>query len=189
MPRERQCCKERAHGSIGRWALLSPETALWFAVQVVPQHEHKVATQLICKGHEGFLPTVLVKKQWSDRRKVSDRPLFPGYVFCRVQRSTFSSVLSTPGVHRIVSFGGRAHSIPDDEINSLKQVTVSGRDICQIPYVSLGQRVQVMAGPLSGVTGIVTQLKNQNRLIISVDLLLRSIAVDVATSELAPCDS
>lgn len=168
--------------------MLSPEIALWFAIQVIPQHECKVASQLRYKGQEEFLPMVTSSRQWSDRSKVSERPLFPGYVFCRVKRSSFRVILDTPGVHRIVSFGGHAHPIADEEITSLQQVLTSGREVAPVSYLKLGQRVEVIDGPLRGVTGIVTRVKNRNRLLISVDMLMRSIAVDVALGELSACD-
>ena len=169
--------------------MLFPEIALWFAIQVIPQHEFKVASQLRYKGQEEFLPMVSSRRQWSDRSKVSERPLFPGYVFCRVKRSSFGVILDTPGVHRIVSFGGQAYPIADEEMNSLQQVLASGRDVAPVPYLALGQRVRVIDGPLSGMSGIVLRLKNRSRLIISVDMLMRSIAVDVALAELSACDS
>jgi transcription antitermination factor NusG len=169
--------------------VLSPDIALWFAVQVIPQHECKVASQLRYKGQEEFLPMVSSRRQWSDRSKINKRPLFPGYVFCRIKRSSFRLILDTSGVHRIVSFGGQAHPIADEEMNSLQQVLASGRDVAPVPYLTLGQRVRIIDGPLSGMAGIVMRLKNRNRLIISVDMLMRSIAVDVALAELSSCDS
>ena len=164
--------------------MLPPDRAFWFAVQVVPQHEHRVSTYLRDKGHEEFLPTVRTRRQWSDRSRLRERPLFPGYVFCRVQRSSFGSVLSTPGVYRIVSFGGHAYPISDEEMLSLRRVADSGRDISSVPYFSLGQKVCVAHGPLSGLDGIVVRIKNRHRLVISIDLLMRSVAVDIAMSEL-----
>ena len=105
-----------------------------------------------------------------------------------MKRSSFGAVLGTRGVYRIVSFGGRAHPISDEEIARLQRVVEAGRDVCAVPYFSLGQKVQVATGPLSGLTGIVARFKNRTRLIISVDLLLRSVAVDVSISELAEHD-
>lgn len=169
--------------------MIPSEIALWFAVQVVPRHEFKVSFQLRLKGEEEFLPTVATQHQWSDRKKIIDHPLFPGYVFCRVTRSSFGTVLRTPGVYRFVGFGGKPHPISDAEICSLRHVVVSGRDLASVPYMSLGQKVRVEHGPLCGVTGIVTRFNNRNRLIISVDLLMKSIAVDVAISEVTALEA
>lgn len=165
---------------------LSLDQLNWFAVQVVPQHECKVSMRLRHKGHEEFLPTLPSRRQWSDRTKVAERPLFPGYVFCRVQRADFGMILRTPGVYRIVSFGGRAQPITDEEILYLQRAVHSGRDIVAVPFFSLGQKVQVTNGPLAGLTGVVARLKNRDRLIISVELLLRSVAIEIAGSELSP---
>jgi transcription antitermination factor NusG len=164
--------------------VLPPDKAFWFAIQVVPQHENKVSIQLRHKGEEEFLPMVSSRRKWSDRSKLSERPLFPGYVFCKIRRSSFGVVLGTPGVYRIVSFGGHAHPIADEEITGLMRIVNSGRNLCAVPYFSLGQKVEVTTGPLSGVTGVVARLKGRDRLIISVGLLMRSVAVDVAMSEL-----
>ena len=165
--------------------MLPPDIARWFALQVMPQHEHKVSTQLRYKGEEEFLPVVSTRRKWSDRCKLSERPLFPGYVFCRIRRSSFGVVLGTHGVYRIVSFGGHAHPIADEEIVGLMRVANSGREVCPVPYFSPGQKVEVTSGPLSGITGVVARLKGRDRLVVSVDLLMRSVAVDVASSELA----
>lgn len=164
--------------------MVSPEAALWFAIQVMPQHECKVSTLLRFKGQEQFLPMVSTRRRWSDRVKVVDSPLFPGYVFCRTKRSCFGTVLSTPGVHRIVSFCGQPQPIADHEIDFLHQVLKSGRDVTPVPYLSLGQKVKVINGPLFGLSGIVNRLKNRDRLIISVDMLMRSVAVEVGIAEL-----
>jgi transcription antitermination factor NusG len=164
--------------------MLSPELASWFAVQVMPQHEYKVATQLRYKGQEEFLPSVASRRRWSDRSKIVDRPLFPGYVFCRLNRSSFGTVLSTPGVYRIVSFGGQPYPVSDDEMESLHQILDSGRDVKPVPYLTLGQKVQIVSGPLQGLTGVITRFKTQNRLVVSMDMLMRSIAIEVALSEI-----
>ncbi len=166
--------------------MISPEHSNWFAVQVVPQHEHKVATQLRYKGQEEFLPLTAAHHQWSDRRKLVSRPLFPGYVFCRAKRSSFGTILSTPGVHKIVSFGGTAYPIPEIEIQSLQQALGSGREVCVTAHLTVGQRVQVSRGPLSGITGIVMRQKNRERLVISVELIMKSVSVEIAPSELIP---
>jgi len=169
--------------------VLPPDRLQWFAVQVVPQHECKVSMQLHYKGHEEFLPTLPIRRQWSDRSKVTKQPLFPGYVFCRIRRAEFGVILTTPGVYRIVSFGGHAQPIGEEEIISLQRAVDSGRDICAVPFFSPGQKVHVTSGPLSGLTGVVARLKNRDRLVISVELLLRSVAVEIANSEITPYNS
>jgi transcription antitermination factor NusG len=164
--------------------MVSTDAIGWFAVQVIPQHEHKVSKQLRSKGHEEFLPTVTVRRRWSDRNKLINQPLFPGYVFGHLSRSSFGTVLATAGVCRIVSFGGKACSISDEEIERVRRVVSCGRNVNSVPYFALGQKVQVASGPLCGLTGIVDRLKNRSRLIISIEMLMRSVAVEIAMSEL-----
>ncbi len=151
----------------------------WFAVQVIPRHEQKVALRLQNKGHEHFLPVNTCFHQWSDRRKQITDPLFPGYVFCRVSRSAFESVLKTSGVCRIVCFGGRPYPVSEEEIRALQLATSSGLPYCPVPYISTGERVRVAHGPLSGITGIVTRIKNKDRLVISIDVIMKSVSLEV----------
>jgi transcriptional antiterminator NusG len=164
--------------------MISPDTILWFAVQVIPQHEFKVSEQLRSKGQEEFLPSITIRRRWSDRNKLIHQPLFPGYVFGRLRRSSFATVLGTPGVCRIVSFGGKAHPICNEEIDRIRRVVNCGREVTATPYFTLGQMVQVISGPLCGLIGIVDRVKNRDRLIISIDMLMRSVAVEIMMSEL-----
>jgi transcription antitermination factor NusG len=167
---------------------VSSETVAWFAVQVVPQHEKKVETLLHIKGLECFLPSISVRKHWSDRTKIAPRPLIPGYVFCRTTRSCFASVLRTPGVYRIVSFGGSAFPVSDTEIDSLVRIVNSGLQVHPVSYLTLGQKVQVKDGPLSGIMGVVSQLKNRTRVIVSIEMIMKSISVDVGSWEVSVVD-
>lgn len=164
--------------------LLHPDIALWFAVQVAPQHEQKVSALLQYKGQEQFLPTSKSQRHWSDRTKLLQRPLFPGYLFCRATRSSFAAILNTPGVYRLVCFGGRPYPIPDFEIDALRQLAASGRDISDVSYLSIGQKVQVSAGPLAGLNGIITRLKNRDRLIVSIEIIMRSVSVEITSSDI-----
>lgn len=165
--------------------MLSSDVNAWFVVQVVPRHEQKVVDRLAYKGQENFLPTSTIRRRWSDRTKRVTEPLFPGYVFCRTNRSSIGSVLRTPGVRRIVCFGGHPHPVPDGEIEAIRQVAQCGRELTPAPYVAVGQKVEIVSGPLAGVSGLVSLLKNRARLIVSVDMIMKSVSVDVAISELA----
>jgi transcription antitermination factor NusG len=164
--------------------LLSAESNAWFVVQVAPQHEHKVATVLSYKGQEHFLPTVTLERRWSDRIKHIQVPLFPGYVFCKTRRSDVGAVLHTPGVRRVICFGGRPQSVPNDEIEALQRVSLCGRAITPTPYPIVGQKVRIASGPLMGVSGLVVRMKNQHRLIVSVELIMRSVFVEVGFCEI-----
>src|SRR5579871_6252125 len=101
----------------------------WFALQVVPRHEKKVDTLLGHSGCEHLLPVCNASRKWSDRVKTIEQPLFPGYVFFRTQRSLMEIVRSVPGIIRIVSFGGKPHPVPEEEIEALKRLTGVERDV------------------------------------------------------------
>ena len=160
------------------------DTELWFALQVIPRHEQTVDTMLAWKGHGHLLPTCRIRRKWSDRIKVIEQPLFPGYVFCRSQRSLLMALIrNTPGIIRVVSFGGKPHPVSNEEIDALQRVVQAGRDVCSFPYLSAGQEVQIIAGPLSGITGIVTEFRKRHRLVISVNIIMQSVAVEIDQSE------
>ena len=150
----------------------------WFAVQVAPRHEKKVATILEYKGYEHFLPTYQSRRKWSDRIKTIDQPMFPGYVFCRTGQQSTDALLTTPGAMRVVGFSGKPYPIAEEEIEAIRRVAASS-NIEPIPYLKIGEIVRINSGPMAGVTGILTQIRNRHRLVISVDLIMKSIAVDI----------
>jgi transcription antitermination factor NusG len=157
----------------------------WFAVQVTPRHEMTVNTLLSYKGYEQFLPLCTVRRNWSDRVKTLEQPLFPGYLFCRSPHSTLGSILRTPGVIRIISFGGQPYPVPDDEIGDLQQAVQCGRKKYCVPYLAIGQRVEIKAGPLTGIVGIITKFKNRDRLVLSVASIMKAVAIDIEACEVA----
>jgi len=162
---------------------LCPDTAHWFAVQVQPQHELQVACQLQYKGFEHFLPSSDVKRRWSDRQVLIHKPLFPGYLFCRSKRSQFTTLLTTAGVYRIVGFGGRPVPVPENDIDQIHRVLNSKRILSTTSHFQSGERVQIGSGPLLGVIGVISQRRNKHRLIISIDHLMRSLSVDISSSD------
>ncbi len=157
----------------------------WFALQVVPRHEKSVDRILEHKGCDHFLPICSVRRKWSDRVKIVAEPLFPGYVFCRSQRNLMPIIRGVPGIMRIVAFGGIPHPIPDKEIEALQQIVHSQREYSSIPYLNIGQKVQVISGPLAGISGIITQFKNRDRLVISLDVIMKSVSVELGQLEVA----
>lgn len=167
-------------------SLLQVEKERWFAVQVTPRHEKKVALLLEYKSYRHFLPTSQVRRRWSDRIKILDEPLFPGYVFCQSRAPLLSGLRGTPGIIRIVNFGGKPCPVPDCDIEDLLRVIQSGRDVAGCPYLAAGQTVQVVSGPLIGVSGTITQIKKRNRLVLSLDVIMKSISVEIGESEVAP---
>lgn len=158
----------------------------WFALHVVPNHERKVASILAYKGRTSFLPTYKKKQRWSDRTKITELPLFPGYVFCQLSHSVARDALSTPGVNRIVGFGGKPYPIADEEIMALQKTLRSGIQPRPEPYLKIGRRVQIVEGPLAGVIGILAGYMNQGRLVISVDMIMQSISVEIDVSTVVP---
>jgi transcription antitermination factor NusG len=155
-----------------------PDNA-WFAAQVVPRSEKKVALMLEYKGYEQFAPTVLSKKKWSDRIKTQEEPLFPGYVFVRISGRAFGGLLcSTPGIVRILSFGGKPTPLADSEIDVIHRLTLLAKPL-PTRLVNTGDKVRIRDGPFAGIVGVVKQIKNRTCLVFTVQLISQSIYVEV----------
>ena len=151
----------------------------WFALTVKPRHEKAVAEGLRGKGLEEFLPLYRARRMWSDRVKFVDLPLFPGYIFCRFECGDWLPVRATPGVRSIVGSGGRPSSVDDAEVAALQAVIGSGLRAEPWPYIHVGQLVRIACGCLSGVEGILIREKDPWRVVISVKLLQRAVAVEI----------
>jgi transcription antitermination factor NusG len=158
----------------------------WFAIRTATGREKLVSSQLQNKGYEEFLPLYRSKRQWSDRTKELEFPLFPGYLFCRLDFSNRLPILITPGVKLIVGFGKIPAPVSSDEIESLRRVVASGAAATPWPYLGVGQRVQVCDGALAGIEGILLQVKNSYRIVLSVELLRRSVAVELDRASVVP---
>ena len=157
----------------------------WLALQVIPRHEYNVDRILGIRGYEHFLPLCKVSRRWSDRVKVSDLPLFPGYVFCKIRDSLMEVVRGIPGTIRIVSFGGKPYPVADEDITALQHMVQSDREVAPVAYMHIGRKVKVVSGPLAGITGSITQLRKRDRLIMSLDFIMKSISVEIDRSEVA----
>ena len=155
---------------------MNPEQG-WTAVQTKPKCERVVSSALETKGYESFYPIYRVRRRWSDRWVHVERPLFPGYVFCRTASSTYGKILLTIGVVRIVGFRGIPEEVPAGEIEALRRVNQTGIPRMPHEYLRSGTRVCVESGPLKGVEGIYSNGSDHRRLVLSVNLLQRSIAV------------
>jgi transcription antitermination factor NusG len=151
----------------------------WYALSVRSRWEKAVSDGLRRRGFEELLPQCQEKHDWSDRIKDVSLPLFPGYVFCQFDISRRLPVLSTPGVKSIVGFGSRPYPLDPSEIDAIQTLMRSGVEREPCPYIVCGEPARIVAGPLRGVAGIVAEVRNQKRLILSVTLLQRSIAVEV----------
>lgn len=155
------------------------EQVEWFALRVKPRAERPVADALAAKGYEQFLPLHKERRRWSDRVKTIETPLFAGYVFCRFDVQKRLGVLTTPGVLHVVSTGTIPQPIPYEEIAALRVVVGSGLPIESWPFLHVGQRVQIVSGPLAGASGILQSVKSRDRLVVTLSLLQRSVAVEV----------
>lgn len=150
----------------------------WFALQVFPRMEMRVASMLEVKGIDHLLPTYRSKRVWCDRVKMLDVPLFPGYVFCHLPERNGPLAVSTPGVVRIVSFGGTPYPLSEDEALALQKMSCSKAGVKPCPFQQIGQKVRIMEGPLAGVVGTVAGTKKK-QLVVSIEMLMRSVAVDI----------
>lgn len=152
---------------------------LWFAVHTRHQHEKTIAGILESKGFEVFLPLYSEIRQWRDRLKRVELPLFSCYVFLRGDLDRRLAILTTPGVHGLVASAGRLAGIPEFEIEAVREVVMSRVKVEPYPYLRCGDRVRVKTGALSGLEGFLVRKKAQTRLVISVSLLERSVAAEV----------
>lgn len=161
-------------------------TRHWFAVQVRSGWEKSVVIPIESKGYEVFSPTYRVERKWSDRIKALELPLFKGYVFCRFDPEVrLSPLITTPGVIRILGSLGRPIQLNEGEIDCIKQVISSCHKVYPHNFLKEGTRVRIARGCLSGVEGLVVSIKNHHRLILSIDMLRRSVYVDMDASWLA----
>jgi transcription antitermination factor NusG len=158
----------------------------WYALRVRPRFEKVVASALLLKGYEGFLPLYIRRSRWSDRIKSVEFPLFSGYLFCRFDVNKRLPILVTPGVIQIVGIGKSPHPVDDCEIAALQSIVVSGLQVEPRSYLNIGQRVRIELGPLAGIEGILTSTKGSSRLVVSVTLLQRSVCVEIDESWVVP---
>lgn len=155
----------------------------WLALYTHHQHEKAVAQLLFAKGIEAFLPLYKAAHRWKDRVKELSLPLFPNYVFVFAGLNLRGAILSTPGVYDFVRLGGAPAPIPVEEIEAVRKAVEKGLGVEPHPFLKSGDRVRVISGPLEGVEGILVRKKNFYRLILSVELLVRSISVEVEVAD------
>jgi transcription antitermination factor NusG len=162
------------------------EEPRWYALTAKHQHERALSQTLAVKGFETLAPTYLARSFWSDRTKEIERALFPGYVFCRLGLSGRNSVLDTPGISRIVGFGGRPTPIPDSEIEAIRAAVASKLPLRQWPHLKPGDRIRVERGPLKGIEGTLIRDKDGYQFVVGIELLQRSIAVQMDADSVSP---
>jgi transcriptional antiterminator NusG len=160
----------------------------WFALHIKSNFEKVAATILESKGLVVCYPSFRTRRRWSDRVKEVEKPLFPGYVFCRFDPNNRLPILTTHGVLGVVGMGGTPVAIAEDEIVSVQRMVQSGRGAAPWPFIRAGQRVVIERGPLAGTEGILVQARSQYRIVVSIDLLQRSVAaeIDIEMARLVP---
>ncbi len=158
----------------------------WWAIYTRHQHEKTVAEILATKGFDVFLPLYESIRRWKDRNKLLTLPLFPCYVFVKGGFERKLQIVSTPGVHMILYHGERVAVIPEGEIAAIRAAVDGRLNLEPHPFLKCGQRVRVLRGALEGVEGILTRKKNHFRLVLSVDMLAQSVAVEVNATDVEP---
>jgi transcription antitermination factor NusG len=162
------------------------EQSAWYAVYTKHQHE-KSATELLAKkGFEVLLPLYGATHRWKDRVKNVLLPVFPCYLFLRTNLQRKLDILRTPGVFWLVENGGHACPVPESDIEAVRRIAQSPGQLKPHPYLKSGDRVRVRVGPLMGVEGILARVKNEYRVVVSMDLLQKAVAVEVDISIVEP---
>src|SRR5882724_3725227 len=151
----------------------------WYAAYTRANYEKRVSERLGISGVEHFLPLYSSMRRWKDRRIRLDMPLFPGYVFVHMALRDRLQVLQVPGVARLVGFDGTPAALPADEIETLRASLLRDVEVQPHSYLAVGQRVSLRSGPLAGLTGIVVRRKSGARFVVSVDLIQRSVSLEI----------
>ena len=166
-------------------ASITPECS-WYAAYTCPRHEKAVARQLQERQIECFLPLYRAVRRWKDRRKEVDFVLFPSYVFVRLPTKYRLRLLQLPSVVRFVSFNGAPAVLPDGEVEALRNGLANGVYAESHPYLRVGRRVHVKHGPLAGTRGFLVRKKDNFRIVISIDAIMRSVALEIDAADVEP---
>jgi len=178
----------------GRYGKGSPQVAIslgteierWFAVQVRRRWESSTALLLSGKGYQTLLPTYKERKRWNGRLREVNAPLFPGYVFCQFDTQRRLPILVTPGVIAVVSQGKVPLPVDDAEIAAIRTLVSSGVPVEPWPFLEIGQKVRIESDALLGLEGILVQFKGNHRVVLSVSLLRRSVALEIDRASVRP---
>jgi transcription antitermination factor NusG len=170
--------------------LLEQEPAIsrvhWYAAYTCAQHEKRVAAELVARDIEHFLPLYRSTRRWKDRRVQLQLPLFPGYIFVRLALCDRLRVVQIPSVVRLVSFGGLPTALPDAEMEIMQSGFSRNPGAEPHPFLIVGRRVHITGGPFAGLEGVLKRNKGTLRVIVSLELIQRSVAVDVDISDVRP---
>jgi len=174
-------------GAAGFASRIPSDNSLCYALFTQSRLAGLTSSMLRQKGYEVFLPSYSSKRRWSDRMKVVEAPLFPGYMFCRFDVRDRLPVLSTPGMISIVGAGAKPIPVDEEEIAAVRQIVRAGLATQTWPFLRAGARVRVHSGPLRGLEGILVNTDKIDRLVVSVTLLQRSVAVEIDRQWASPC--
>lgn len=158
----------------------------WYAVYTCANHEKRVAEQFVRRSLEHFLPQYESVRRWKDRKARLRLPLFPGYLFVHTAPQDRLRVLQVPGVVRLVGFNGSPTPMPQEDIQRIREFLGQGWRAEPHPYLQVGRRARVMRGPLAAMEGIIVRRKNRSRLVLSFELIQRSMAIEIDEGDLAP---
>ena len=162
-------------------------TRRWYVLYLRSRYEKRVHEELEERGIESFQPIVTEVRQWSDRKKKVEVPLFPGYHFVRIELREKTRVLQVDGVVRFVSIREHPSPVPDEQIESLKLIIATPKTIRREKSpLNHGELVKVKSGPFAGAQGIVVRAKNSTRVVIAIDSIQQAVSVEVATEQLEP---
>jgi transcription antitermination factor NusG len=169
-------------------SVVAADEAAWYALYTRSRFEKKLLSELTDRSVEAFLPMREVLSRWKDRKKRIWLPVFPGYIFVRQVDSAVNRhrVLNIPGAVRFVSFEGRPSPVPDGQIEGVRRFLESHLSIDPYPYIKVGRRVEIIAGPLKGVQGRLVQKRGRFRFVLQVDLIRQAISVEIDASDVRP---
>lgn len=169
----------------GLVSLLPEQHQRWYAVYTWARHEKAVARHFEERGLTYFLPLYQAIHRWNKRSCRVSLPLFPGYVFVRTGGPERYKPLQVPGVLHYAGTGTTPSAIADEEIETLRRILISGKEVGPHPYLSAGQQVRIAAGPLAGLCGIIQRSKSGNRFVVSVETIKQSIAIELDGFQIA----
>jgi transcription elongation factor/antiterminator RfaH len=160
--------------------------ARWYAIYTRSRHEKVVAETLEKRTVEHFLPLYETVRKWKNGRFKVQLPLFPGYLFVHIALSERLRVLQVPGVVRLVGFNGMPAPLPQTEVEIIRSALSKGVEAEPHPYLKVGQRVRIISGPMEGLQGILLRRRGRPRVVVSVDLIMRSVALDIDATQVEP---
>jgi len=174
------------YGLAGALAVQEMAGRNWYAVYTSPCHEKRVTEHLTVREIEHFLPLYSLARRWKDGRTVTrEMPLFPGYLFVHASRGERTTILGTPGILSIVGTSRGPVALPIGDMESLRD-GLHLRNATPHPFLNAGETARIRSGPLTGMQGIVLRQKNSTRIVLTVDLIMKSVAVEIDAADLEP---